>query len=144
MNPTSRVDNELKATRHITMEELLLDYCRDVTKSIEEPEVVAELLRRGADPSYYFQCAISLACQSGYVQIVNMLLNDKRVDARGHPKCRPLLSACKRGHINVVRTLLGHCIWPRDMLQAAISVAASASQDTKIAMLDMLERHMRR
>jgi len=48
------------------------------------------------------------ACEFGYIEIVKLLLNDKRVDINRTNKriVTPFFSACRNGHIDIVKILL--------------------------------------
>lgn len=66
---------------------------------------VALAMFNGIDPSGSDNYAIQIACEEGYVGIVDLLLRDPRVDPNaGHHN--PIFCAIKKGHIAVVRRLL--------------------------------------
>lgn len=82
---------------------------RDVFKSFlvtailySDVEVVGELLDLGHDPTELDGMAIEKASASGKLDMVNRLLEDKRV----HPTDNCLMWACIGGHVGVVKRLL--------------------------------------
>jgi len=49
--------------------------------------------------------ALSTACEKGYVDIVELLIKDLRVDPF-YPDNYPLHRACEKGHLEIVKILL--------------------------------------
>ena len=66
--------------------------------------LVKQYINEGDDPSYYDDIIID-ACVFGYLNIVKLLLKDKRVDPSVQADIA-LQNACKNGHAEVVELLL--------------------------------------
>lgn len=68
-------------------------------------DMVKQALKDGADPSFDSNKSLEIATHGGNLEIVKLLLNDKRVDPKGFNN-RPLDYACLKGHIDIVKELL--------------------------------------
>jgi len=60
--------------------------------------------------SYSLRTALFIVCEYGYIEIVKLLLNDKRVDVNRADNYgwTPFHLACRNGHIEVVKLLLNN------------------------------------
>lgn len=65
-------------------------------------DTVKELLKNGADPSCYNNYSIKIASCNGHTEIVELLLQDARVD----PSNESIIRACIAGNVDVVKLLL--------------------------------------
>jgi len=65
--------------------------------------LVEEALQEGADPSFDDQSAFNIACDYGNIEIVKLLLNDKRIDPSD---LTGFMWALESNHYNIMELLL--------------------------------------
>jgi len=68
-------------------------------------ENIKELLKQGWDPSVDRNDPFFIACQYGQIEIVKLLLQDKRVNPASHDNSA-IAEACREGNIEVINLLL--------------------------------------
>lgn len=86
---------DLSSTRHKV-------YPINVAITLEELDIIDELIKRGYDPSADSNLAIELASRRGYLSVVNRLLQDPRVN----PSALAIIGALEGGHVEVVKRML--------------------------------------
>lgn len=69
--------------------------------------IVKDLIDNGFDPSYMKNYGLRIASNNGHLDIVKLLLNDKRVDPSAFNNCA-LIWSISNGHLDVVKELLKH------------------------------------
>ena len=99
--------SDLIRTRRVEYQTDLLENNSRIPNKLKEAieignvEIVKELLKRGYNPNANFNQAIRLASVIGNLPIVNLLLQDQRVDPTAG-----LMNAIIEGHLPVVNRLL--------------------------------------
>jgi hypothetical protein len=104
-------------------------FLRAVKKGMTD--IVQLLLKaKHMDPSVFVNSAIHIACKKGYLQIVELLLEDERVNPGNS-----IVIAAKRGHLEIVKRLMKDHRLNRAFLSGAL---VSANKNNHRDVFDVL------